>query len=418
MFNNASVQKKKLFVSFFVSFCSVFFYQYPVLFCFLLSLFSLILVNERNFRHTIFLFCLFFFFFGMAMDPTEYVSDYSRYYLSFYRPFDEILFTGKLYRYSVFSVLKFLGLSPQVYTGLSIFLIFYITLTTAIKFSLLNQGLTKNKIFFLVFIVLCNIPSATVGNFESTLSITFLFSGFYYLCKEDIKKASALILFSSLTHPAAIPLSLLLLPGLINREFVFRFSGLMTLFGFSIIGLFLLFDASSSLPYISHIKQKLVFFLFESDWSKYLERRDFEILVIGLTKAILAFYCIVNLKKYQLAAKHLHIIGSVSLFLFPFFVSTLVSRTLAERYLYFGFFIYYPLIVTVFTIKRSKKLLSIILIVSCAVFVAPQNVIVYGVLILKATTSKTLSLSIPELVRYKYEKASDPEKFRVIESRG
>lgn len=389
-------------------------FNYPVLFCIIISFFSILLVNNINYKYTIFLFCMFLFFFGMAMDPTEYISDYSRYYLSFYQDHNEIILTGKMYRFFIFSLLKYIDFRPQVYTGISIFLIFYIYLVYSIKFASLNRDLEQKHIYIIVLIVILNMPSATIGNFESTLSMSILFAALYYLAVNNRKKAFCYILFAPLVHPAAIPFSLLLLPILTNRKTLFQYSSFMIISGFVTIVFFLNMDFSLISPYGKHLQNKLVFFLFQSDWSKYIERRDFEILFIGVLKLCLVLYCLNFLKKYKSNEVHIEFIKNISAYLIMFFIATLISRTLAERYLYFGFIIYLPLIMTLIALKESKRFLLTVLVTSSMIFIAPQNIIIYGVLTLKSTTPETLSFDLVELLTHEYNKVSSPEKDRVL----
>jgi len=379
-------------------------------------------LNKNNYTFIVFLFSLFFIFYGMAMDPVSYIGDYSRYYLSFYKPDIHILATGKLYRYSVFNLLQSLGMGPQFYTGLSLFLNYFIVLTVSLKFAVLFSFNRNKKLLFFFLIALISMPSTAIGNFESMLSFSLSYIALYLICTQRTKAALAFVIIAPLIHPAAILYSVMYIPIFIFKNSFHKYKTIFSLLlVLGIIG-FLFTPLASVLPFLDHIQRKLMTFL-TGPWSEYIERRDFEFILIALIKLIVFAFSIyrirqVYIKKFkfmygtaQLNDKKeyaIKMLYSISLYMFPIIFLAIFSRTLAERYIYFGMFFFFP--VVILAAENLKIFMNRFFVYSMIfiIFLLPQNIIVFGVLALKSTTQESLSNNMYELLYEEYDKAPPP----------
>lgn len=379
-------------------------------------------LNKKNYTFIVFLFSLFFIFYGMAMDPVSYIGDYSRYYLSFYKPDIHILATGKLYRYSVFNLLQSLGMGPQFYTGLSLFLNYFIVLTVSLKFAILFSFNSNKKLLFIFLIALISMPSTAIGNFESMLSFSFSYLALYLICTQRKRAALAVVIIAPLIHPAAIFYSVMYIPVFTFKNSFYKYKKIFSLLlVLGIVG-FLFTPLSGVLPFLEHIQRKLMTFL-TGPWSEYIERRDFEFILIALIKLIVFAFSIyrirqVYIKKFkfmygtaQLNDKKeyaIKMLYSISLYMFPIIFLALFSRTLAERYIYFGMFFFLP--VLILAAENLKIFINRFFVYSMVfiIFLLPQNIIVFGVLALKSTTQESLSNNMYELLYKEYDKAPEP----------
>ena len=351
---NSNVKSFSLYVLFLVGS-----FYYPVFTFILVSCAVPFLINKKNYLFVSFAFSLFFIFYGMAMDPVSYIGDYSRYYLSFYKPDMYILATGKLYRYSVFSILKYFEMGPQFYTGLSLFLNYFIMLAVSLKFAILFSFNTNKKLLLLFLLTIVTLPSTAIGNFESMLSFSFSYMALYLLCTQRRKSAFVFVILAPLIHPAAILFSVMFIPVLLFKKSFYKYKVLFSiLLVVGIIG-FLFMPLASVLPFFDHIQRKLVTFL-TGPWSEYIERRDFEFILIAFIKLVVfvfAMYRIrqVFIRKFKLKYGNEELVDkkeyaikmlyNVSLYMFPVLLLAIFSRTLAERYIYFGMFFFLPVII-------------------------------------------------------------------------
>lgn len=395
---------------------------YPVFSFILLSCVVPFFLNKKNYTLIVFLFSLFFIFFGMAMDPVSYIGDYSRYYLSFYKPDIHILATGKLYRYSIFNILKFFEMGPQFYTGLSLCLNYFIALVVSLKFAILFSFTSSKKLLFFFLITFISLPSTAIGNFESMLSFSFSYIALYLLCTQRNKAAFIFVIMAPLIHPAAVLYSIMYIPVFLFKNHFYKYKTMFTiLLLLGIIG-FLFIPLAGVLPFLDHIQRKLITFL-TGPWSEYIERRDFEFILIALIKLIVFAFSIyrirqVYIKKFKFVygtAKlndkkeyAIKMLYNVSLYMFPIILLAIFSRTLAERYIYFGMFFFLP--VVILATENLKIFINRFFIYSMVfiIFLLPQNIIVFGVLALKSTTQESLSNNMYELLYEEYDKAPPP----------
>lgn len=397
-------------------------FYYPVFSFILVSCTIPFLINKKNYLLVSFIFSLFFIFYGMAMDPISYIGDYSRYYLSFYKPDIHILATGKLYRYSVFSILKYFEMGPQFYTGLSLFLNYFIMLAVSLKFTVLFSFNNNKKLLLFFLLTIVTLPSTAIGNFESMLSFSFSYIALYLLCTQRRKSALMFIILAPLIHPAAILFSIMFIPVLLFKKRFYKYKVLFSvLLVVGIIG-FLLIPLATILPFLDHIQRKLITFL-TGPWSEYIERRDFEFILIALIKLIVFIFAMyrvrqVFIRKFKLKYGNEELVDkkeyaikmlyNVSLYMFPVLFLAVFSRTLAERYIYFGMFFFLP--VVILAAEHMRVFINRFFIYSMvfAIFLLPQNVIVFGVLVTKSTTQESLSNNMYELLYEEYKKAPPP----------
>ncbi|MCQ8822217.1 hypothetical protein NQT65_18670 [Pseudoalteromonas agarivorans] len=356
------------------------------------------------------------------MDPVSYIGDYSRYYLSFYKPDIHILATGKLYRYSIFNILKFFEMGPQFYTGLSLCLNYFIALVVSLKFAILFSFTSSKKLLFFFLITFISLPSTAIGNFESMLSFSFSYIALYLLCTQRNKAAFIFVIMAPLIHPAAVLYSIMYIPVFLFKNHFYKYKTMFTiLLLLGIIG-FLFIPLAGVLPFLDHIQRKLITFL-TGPWSEYIERRDFEFILIALIKLIVFAFSIyrirqVYIKKFKFVygtAKlndkkeyAIKMLYNVSLYMFPIILLAIFSRTLAERYIYFGMFFFLP--VVILATENLKIFINRFFIYSMVfiIFLLPQNIIVFGVLALKSTTQESLSNNMYELLYEEYDKAPPP----------
>ena len=414
---NSNVKSFFLYVLFIV----VSFY-YPVFAFILVSCAVPFLINKKNYLFVSFAFSMFFIFYGMAMDPVSYIGDYSRYYLSFYKPDMYILATGKLYRYSVFSILKYFEMGPQFYTGLSLFLNYFIMLAVSLKFAILFSFNTNKKLLLVFILTFVTLPSSAIGNFESILSFSFSYIALYLLCTQRKKSALVFVILAPFIHPAAILFSIMFIPVLLFKKRFYKYKVLFSVLLVAGIVGFLFIPLASFVPFLDHIQRKLITFL-TGPWSEYIERRDFEFIIIALIKLVVfvfAMYRIrqVFIRKFKLKYGNKELVDkkeyaikmlyNVSLYMFPVLFLAIFSRTLAERYIYFGMFFFLP--VVILAAEHMRIFINRFFVYSMVftIFLLPQNVVVFGVLVLKSTTQDSLSNNMYELLYEEYKKAPPP----------
>ncbi|KPZ67001.1 hypothetical protein AN394_04005 [Pseudoalteromonas sp. P1-26] len=388
---------------------------FPVQTSLFISFFSIFFLNRRNYIVIAFIFSLFFLFYGMAMDPVSYIGDYSRYYLTFYQPDINILVLGKLYRYLIFQFISFFGFEPQLYTGITLFLNFFAILFVSLRF--VDIFSKRRKVdFILAFILIVLLyPSTAIGNYESMFSFTLVYLALYLFCVGKKKRSLLLLVLAPLVHPAAILYSAMMLPALLFSRF-YKYKTLLSISAFSVIVMFALFPLSFIGSFIVHIQNKLVFFL-TGPWSQYVERRDFEFFIIAFLKFSILIFCMIRIKKcfYNLDSerifpnqKLLLVIGrlyNTAFYIMPIAFLAVFSRTLNERYIYFGLFFFLPIVLLGIQSYRSKINRLFIYLSLFLIFALPQNIIVFGVLSSKSLTPETLSLNVVELLHKEYEKA-------------
>jgi hypothetical protein len=414
---NSNVKSFFLYVLFIV----VSFY-YPVFAFILVSCAVPFLINKKNYLFVSFAFSMFFIFYGMAMDPVSYIGDYSRYYLSFYKPDMYILATGKLYRYSVFSILKYFEMGPQFYTGLSLFLNYFIMLAVSLKFAILFSFNTNKKLLLVFILTFVTLPSSAIGNFESILSFSFSYIALYLLCTQRKKSALVFVILAPFIHPAAILFSIMFIPVLLFKKRFYKYKVLFSVLLVAGIVGFLFIPLASFVPFLDHIQRKLITFL-TGPWSEYIERRDFEFIIIALIKLVVfvfAMYRIrqVFIRKFKLKYGNKELVDkkeyaikmlyNVSLYMFPVLFLAIFSRTLAERYIYFGMFFFLP--VVILAAEHMRIFINRFFVYSMVftIFLLPQNIVVFGVLVLKSTTQDSLSNNMYELLYEEYKKAPPP----------
>ena len=414
---NSNVKSFFLYVLFIV----VSFY-YPVFAFILVSCAVPFLINKKNYLFISFAFSMFFIFYGMAMDPVSYIGDYSRYYLSFYKPDMYILATGKLYRYSVFSILKYFEMGPQFYTGLSLFFNYFIMLAVSLKFAILFSFNTNKKLLLVFILTFVTLPSSAIGNFESILSFSFSYIALYLLCTQRKKSALVFVILAPFIHPAAILFSIMFIPVLLFKKRFYKYKVLFSVLLVAGIVGFLFIPLASFVPFLDHIQRKLITFL-TGPWSEYIERRDFEFIIIALIKLVVfvfAMYRIrqVFIRKFKLKYGNKELVDkkeyaikmlyNVSLYMFPVLFLAIFSRTLAERYIYFGMFFFLP--VVILAAEHMRIFINRFFVYSMVftIFLLPQNVVVFGVLVLKSTTQDSLSNNMYELLYEEYKKAPPP----------
>ncbi len=414
---NSNVKSFFLYVLFIV----VSFY-YPVFAFILVSCAVPFLINKKNYLFISFAFSMFFIFYGMAMDPVSYIGDYSRYYLSFYKPDMYILATGKLYRYSVFSILKYFEMGPQFYTGLSLFLNYFIMLAVSLKFAILFSFNTNKKLLLVFVLTIVTLPSSAIGNFESILSFSFSYIALYLICTQRKKSALVFVILAPFIHPAAILFSIMFIPVLLFKKRFYKYKVLFSVLLIAGIVGFLFIPLASVLPFLDHIQRKLITFL-TGPWSEYIERRDFEFIIIALIKLVVfvfAMYRIrqVFIRKFKLKYGNKELVDkkeyaikmlyNVSLYMFPVLFLAVFSRTLAERYIYFGMFFFLPVVILAAEYMRIFINRFFVYSMVFTIFLLPQNVVVFGVLVLKSTTQDSLSNNMYELLYEEYKKAPPP----------
>ena len=414
---NSNVKSFFLYVLFIV----VSFY-YPVFAFILVSCAVPFLINKKNYLFVSFAFSMFFIFYGMAMDPVSYIGDYSRYYLSFYKPDMYILATGKLYRYSVFSILKYFEMGPQFYTGLSLFFNYFIMLAVSLKFAILFSFNTNKKLLLVFILTFVTLPSSAIGNFESILSFSFSYIALYLLCTQRKKSALVFVILAPFIHPAAILFSIMFIPVLLFKKRFYKYKVLFSVLLVAGIVGFLFIPLASFVPFLDHIQRKLITFL-TGPWSEYIERRDFEFIIIALIKLVVfvfAMYRIrqVFIRKFKLKYGNKELVDkkeyaikmlyNVSLYMFPVLFLAIFSRTLAERYIYFGMFFFLP--VVILAAEHMRIFINRFFVYSMVftIFLLPQNIVVFGVLVLKSTTQDSLSNNMYELLYEEYKKAPPP----------
>ncbi len=386
-------------------------YYFPVPFFFISSIVSVFFLNNKNYILIAMVFSSFFLFFGMAMDPVSYIGDYSRYYLSFYRSLEEIFVTGKLYRFVFFDTLKGLGLGPQFYTGFSLFLNYFITIVFTVKFAKLIFGDRNRVVFLSFFMSLIFYPSSAIGNFESMLAFNLIYISVYFFVVGKVKRALSFSILAALVHPAAIPLSILMLVPLISYRIFWRNYIFFSLSAFFGIIFFLYTPVDQLLPFLGRIQNKAIAFL-SGPWSEYIERRDYEFIIIAFIKIAISVFILLNIKiKYRcssaLIIEHQKIFA-ISMYLLPILSLCIFSRTLAERYIYFGLVFFIPLFflgLSLLKIKFNKYFLCALL---SMIVVLPQNIMIYGVLLTKSYTMNSISHNIHNLLEHEYKKAPPP----------
>ncbi len=387
-------------------------FVFPVLFSFFSSLLSIFFINKKNYIFIALVFSIFFVFFGMAMDPVSYVGDYSRYYLSFYRPMEQILVTGKIYRFSIFSFLQFFDMGPQFYTGISLFLNYLITSVISIKFALILIGNNRKVIVLTFLLSVMAYPSTAIGNFESMLSFNVIYMAFYFLVTKRNSASLILLLMAPLIHPAAIPLSLLMLLPVLSFKVFNKVSFLVMVSAVVSISAFVITPLDFVHPFLGHIQRKLVNFL-TGPWSEYIERRDYEFIIIAVVKILVSVYILIRFSKIRKSISSSEVIYfdnviSIAKYLLPIMSLCLVSRTLAERYIYFGMFYYIPLLMIGMTVIRLKVNKVFVFSVCSLVLLLPQNIIVFGVISTKSYTEETIDMNIIQLIHHEYDRAPDP----------
>ncbi|WP_141707844.1 hypothetical protein [Vibrio genomosp. F6] len=385
-------------------------YFFPVPVALSISLFSSIFLNRNNYVLVVFLFSFWFIFFGMAMDPISYIGDYSRYYLSFYRPMEQILATGKLYRYFVFESLQFLDFGPQFYTGLSLFFNYFLTTLISLKFVILFIGNHRKSLLTFFMLAAIMYPSTAIGNFESMLSFNLIYLSFYLFVIERKWLSYLAALFAPLIHPAAIPLTLLMFFPILCYSRFTRIRHLVMGCAGAGIFLFLTLPLDSVMPFVGHIQRKAITFL-TGPWSEYIERRDFEFIIIAMLKFAVCYFSIFVARNAIYSKEiysHVDRVLSVSKYMLPYFVLCILSRTLAERYIYFGMFFFFPLLVLAM-MNCKRKVNRVFLISLCLTIVfLPQNIIVFGVIATKGYTMETIDMNLVELLVHTYGRAPDP----------
>lgn len=395
---------------------------YPVLFFISLSCALPFLINRKNYVFLTFLFSLFFIFYGMAMDPVSYIGDYSRYYLTFYQPDIQILATGKLYRFSIFSILQNLNMGPQFYTGLSLFFNYMIVFLVSMKFTLLFTDGSAKKLRITFFLVLISLPSTAIGNFESILSFSICYLVIYFLCTQRKVMAFIFIFLAPLVHPAAILFSVMFIPALFFKKIFYKFKMFFSILLVAGIVAFLFLPVDNILPFLGHIQRKLVGFL-TGPWSEYIERRDFEFIIIAIVKSFVFLISIYRIKQVFINRKvikmeesktfnkkiyAIDMLYNISCYMFPVIILAIFSRTLAERYIYFGMFFFLPIVILAIESMQISLNRRFIYSMIFLIFILPQNIIVFGVLVTKSITQNTMSYNMYELFYVEYKKAPPP----------
>jgi hypothetical protein len=160
-------------------------------------------------------------------------------------------------------------------------------------------------------------------------------------------------------------------------------------------------------PFVGHLQRKFVLFL-HGPWSEYIDRRDYELLIIAFIKSTLFYFITYRMSSIKEAlSQPIYRLYAISMYLFPILLLAISSRTLLERYLYFGMIFYIPLIIASLELFRKKLNRYFVISLACLIFLLPQNIIVFGVVFTKSYTQETLSANLFELFNLEYSRAPD-----------
>jgi hypothetical protein len=362
-----------------------------------------VFVSKKHRLISIFTFSLFMATLSLYTDISgRNIGDITTYYTQYYSENFSLyaLSEFKVYRASMFFLLRTLGVEAQIYSFISIFVSYFLTiLTTFLFLRKMHINVCRKVYFVCILLVMSCFSIQVVYGFETHLAFAIFFLSLYFLFSDKKLFFIFLSLLSSIVHIAILPLAMLaLLSTLIKVKKEIYFS-----VAFFVV-LFLLWlsrvDIDFGNLYLHLFITKFQFYM-NGPWVKYIGISEYIMFVISLLKIVVLFYACLYIRSDNVFCSKMI---RFTFFMLPLFIFFLSSRTLALRYVYIGGVICIPLIFFVMSkVKRDSCNGIIVCCFLVAISIFPYNLrgayYFPQVVNLKSNLFKTL----PELINTKME---------------